>query len=114
MGLGAGTGEDVADALGEERGDADGAGDPCWAWLLGLPPGAQEAATATSASSTPALLGAETWSSVPINGPNAILRTPLRFRYHPRSEAGRRPHPQDRPKGVHVADGPGCPFCFIW
>src|SRR5438309_11003255 len=62
------------------------------ATMVGLPP-PHAAAAATRASNAATFLGAETWGSVPISESNAILRSGLRFRYHPRSEAGHQPSP---------------------
>jgi hypothetical protein len=115
---GGGDGEEAGPVEGEPVADAEALGEALgellWrAWPDGEPP--HEAAIAATMSSVAALPGAETWGRVPIDVTNDILRTRLRFRYHPPSEAGRRPHPQDsESERVYEADGACCPFCFIW
>jgi hypothetical protein len=45
---------------------------------------------------------------------NGNVRTWLRFRYDPASEAGTDPSPPGhRSKGYGLTDGTCCPFCFI-
>ena len=67
------------------------AGDAEWLATLEFPP--PHAASAATVSRVAIFVSAGARGSVPIRKGNDIVRTRLRFRYHPRSEAGRRPSP---------------------